>query len=73
MFWRYHKCRLKHLSTKESLPLKALATGLGTLGRYGDEYMVHAAHGETVVPAEILEANPELKQSIIPTNAFDGY
>ena len=40
--------------------IQALASGLGTLGRYGDEYMVHAAHGETVVPAEILEANPEL-------------
>jgi len=44
--------------------IKALANGLGTLGRYGDEYMVHAAHGETVVPAEILEANPELKQQL---------
>ena len=44
--------------------IQALATGLGTLGRYGDEYMVHAAHGETVVPAEILEANPELKNQL---------
>ena len=44
--------------------IEALATGLGTLGRYGDEYMVHAAHGETVVPAEILEANPELKNQL---------
>ena len=26
---------------------KALASGLATLGRYGDEYMVHAAEGET--------------------------
>ena len=44
--------------------IEALASGLGTLGRYGDEYMVHAAHGETVVPAEILEANPELKNQL---------
>ena len=44
--------------------VQALATGLGTLGRYGDEYMVHAAHGETVVPAEILAANPELKNQL---------
>ena len=44
--------------------IQALASGLGTLGRYGDEYMVHAAHGETVVPAEILEANPELKNQL---------
>jgi len=44
--------------------IEALASGLGTLGRYGDEYMVHAAHGETVVPAEIFESNPELKQQL---------
>ena len=44
--------------------VQALANGLGTLGRYGDEYMVHAAHGETVIPAEILAANPELKNQL---------
>lgn len=44
--------------------VQALATGLGTLGRYGDEYMIHAAHGETVIPAEILAANPELKNQL---------
>ena len=44
--------------------IEALASGLGTLGRYGDEYMVHAAHGETVVPAEILQANPQLKADL---------
>ena len=44
--------------------VQALASGLGTLGRYGDEYMVHAAHGETVIPAEILAANPELKNQL---------
>ena len=44
--------------------LEALANGLGTLGRYGDDYMVHAAHGETVIPAEILAANPQLKHDL---------
>ncbi len=43
---------------------KSLATGLATLGRYGDNYMVHAAEGETFVPKEILEANPELKENL---------
>ena len=43
---------------------KSLATGLATLGRYGDNYMVHAKEGETVVPMEILEANPELKANL---------
>ena len=44
--------------------IEALASGLGTLGRYGDDYMVHAAEGETVVPAEILAANPGLKHQL---------
>lgn len=44
--------------------IEALANGLGTLGRYGDDYMVHAAEGETVVPAEILAANPQLKHQL---------
>jgi hypothetical protein len=43
---------------------KSLATGLGTLGRYGDNYMVHASDGETVVPGEILAANPQLKNAL---------
>ena len=49
------------LKTKGEPSIRSLATGLGTLGRYGDSYMVHAAEGETVVPREILEANPKLK------------
>jgi hypothetical protein len=44
--------------------IESLATGLGTLGRYGDNYMVHAAEGETVVPREVLEANPGLKEDL---------
>tara|TARA_R110002167_G_scaffold128616_2_gene311037 strand:- start:1044 stop:2549 length:1506 start_codon:yes stop_codon:yes gene_type:complete len=43
---------------------KSLASGLATLGRYGDDYMVHAAEGETFVPKEILESNPELKANL---------
>jgi GH24 family phage-related lysozyme (muramidase) len=43
---------------------EALASGLATLGRYGDDYMVHAAEGETVIPAEVLNANPGLKNDI---------
>jgi hypothetical protein len=42
----------------------ALANGLATLGRYGDNYMVHASDGETVVPGEILAANPRLKEDL---------
>ena len=43
---------------------EALANGLATLGRYGDNYMVHAAEGETVVPREVLDANPGLKEDL---------
>ena len=42
----------------------ALANGLATLGRYGDSYMVHAAEGEAIIPREILEANPGLKEDL---------
>ena len=44
--------------------IKDVAGGLASFGRYGDTYMVHAAEGETVVPAEILDSNPELKQQL---------
>jgi|TARA_R110001599_G_scaffold331020_1_gene545623 hypothetical protein len=44
---------------------KALASGLATLGRYGDEYIVHAAKGETIIPAEVLESNPGLKEDLL--------
>ncbi len=43
---------------------EALANGLATLGRYGDNYMVHAAEGETVIPREVLDANPGLKEDL---------
>ena len=41
-----------------------IAKGLASLGRYEDNYIVHAAEGETVIPAEVFEANPSLKQSL---------
>ena len=37
---------------------------LADLGRGGDIYMVHAAEGETVLPLEVLENNPRLKNMI---------
>ena len=45
-------------------PYQQVAKGLASLGRYEDNYIVHAAEGETVVPAEVLDANPKLKQSL---------
>ena len=37
------------------------AQKLAEMGRNGDIYVVHAAQGETVIPMEVLEANPQIK------------
>ena len=34
---------------------------LADFGREGDTYIVHAAEGETVIPVEVLDANPRMK------------
>jgi len=40
---------------------------IGGLGRFEDTYIVHAAEGETVVPMEVLEKNPVLKNRLFET------
>ena len=37
------------------------AAKLAEYGRNGDIYVIHAAEGETVIPMEVLEANPQIK------------
>lgn len=37
---------------------------LKEFGRNGDTYIVHAAEGETMVPMEVLDANPRLKSML---------
>lgn len=44
--------------------VKSIADKLAEYGRYEDEYIVHAAEGETVIPAEVLDANPRLKGNL---------
>ena len=44
--------------------IQQVATSLGGLGRYGDTYIVHAAEGETVVPLEVLDHDPLLKERL---------
>ena len=44
--------------------IPAIANGLASLGRFEDTYMVHAAKGETVIPKEVLDANPGLKEDL---------
>lgn len=38
-----------------------VAEKLASFGREGDLYIVHAAEGETVIPLEVLDKNPKLK------------
>ena len=45
-------------------PLENVATGLASLGRFEDNYIVHASEGETVIPKEVLDANPKLKTNL---------
>lgn len=44
--------------------VRRAADMLADFGREGDTYIVHAAEGETMVPMEVLEANPRLKQML---------
>ena len=44
--------------------IREVADKLAEYGRYEDTYMVHAAEGETVVPMEVFDRNPALKQSL---------
>ena len=43
---------------------KGAADLLAEFGRNGDTYVVHAAEGETVLPMEVLESSPKLKNMI---------
>ena len=44
--------------------LRGAADMLADFGRHGDTYIVHAAEGETMVPMEVLDANPRLKRML---------
>ena len=43
---------------------KSFVSSLGGLGRFEDTYIVHAAEGETVVPMEVFDRNPILKERL---------
>ena len=58
----------------ELAPIELAPIGIGSMheqaqklaeyGRHGDIYFVHAAEGETVVPMEVLNANPKVKNML---------
>jgi hypothetical protein len=55
----------KAMVPEEGIPQhQRAAEMLAEFGRNGDTYVVHAAEGETVVPLEVLENNPKLKNMI---------
>ena len=37
---------------------------LADMGREEDTYIVHAAEGETVIPIEVMEANPKMAEMV---------
>ena len=43
---------------------KNFVSSIGGLGRFEDTYIVHAAEGETVVPMEVFDRNPVLKERL---------
>jgi hypothetical protein len=57
-------------SMQQILPSGGLASfhnevsKLADLGRYEDAYIVHAAEGETVVPMQVFDENPRLKEML---------
>jgi hypothetical protein len=49
----------------QTLPnYKETADYLATFGREGDTYIVHAEQGETVIPLQVLDANPKMKKML---------
>ena len=51
---------------------KSFVSDIGGLGRYEDTYMVHAAEGETVIPMEVLDKNPVLRERLFETMRYMG-
>ena len=43
---------------------KKAADILADHGRHGDIYVIHAAEGESVIPMEVLNANPRMKKTL---------
>lgn len=46
---------------------------LAAMGREGDIYVVHASEGDTVIPMDVLNANPQLKDMLFAQIGEMGY
>ena len=54
------------------LGLQQVADKLAEFGRHEDTYIVHAAEGETVIPTQVFESNPYLKESLFRQMRYMG-
>lgn len=52
--------------------IKPVAAKLAEFGREGDTRIAHVANGETVIPMEVLDADPELKRKLFDSMREQG-
>lgn len=53
--------------------LPQMTDQLAAMGREGDIYVVHASEGDTVIPMDVLNANPQLKDMLFAQISDMGY
>ena len=53
--------------------LPQMTDQLAAMGREGDIYVVHASEGDTVIPMDVLNANPQLKDMLFAQIGDMGY
>ena len=49
-----------------------IANRMAQMGRNGDNYIIHASEREMLVPREVVEKNPELRNQIMQSIAAEG-
>jgi hypothetical protein len=54
----------KEFGNKGIAEFEPVAKKMASYGRFGDDVVIHAERGELVVPKELIDGNPKLKESI---------
>lgn len=54
----------KEFGDKGIAEFEPVAKKMASYGRFGDDVVIHAERGELVVPKELIDGNPKLKESI---------
>lgn len=52
--------------------MQEIANRMAQMGRGGDNYIIHASEREMLVPREVVEKNPELREQIMRSIAAEG-